>query len=375
MQPLPTARSFFRRSSRYAKAFLWLLKQQFKASPGAFVLTILSGLANRLGSIVVFITTVKCGLWLLKPESVPKPVAQLFGNVAGSSEFIGGLLIIPTIVVVCVALSGVVYSKVRMRVVARCGDAIAVEDGRRKIVAEAEALSGRERPPQAVRSLVTLLLDDWAALYRLQGNLIKLIVVISTFLIAVGLAAFIDPIVTAVVVSLAIIVAVVIVWRQHGASYVLTEERAQRRIMGAERTAELVEKVDRALASSADISALEDSIRRRHRDVMADYQLRERGDTVSRLAIDIGMGVMIFVILGTLYLREMSMNATQIAYVLILLVVLRFVMAQVRGIAQHAMALSKDYRCLVAIAGLASANGGRPAFHDVVLDDDGESRL
>src|SRR5690606_17502668 len=149
LQPLPTALSFLRRSARYVATFGWLLRQQFLAAPWLLVVTIGSGLAHRLGNIVVLFATVKCALWLLKPDVLPRPIATLFGSFVGTPEFVALLLIIPPILVVCAAVAGIVFAKSRIEVIVRCGDAIALAEARRRI---GEAAT-RETTPQTAQDM------------------------------------------------------------------------------------------------------------------------------------------------------------------------------------------------------------------------------
>ena len=371
MLPLPSALSLFRRTTRYARSFWWLLVQQYKAAPGAFVVTLLTGLLNKLGSVVVFIVTVKCSLWLLKPESIPTRVADFMGAFKGSTEFVGLLLALPPFVVISVALAGVLFARARMRVVVYAGDAIALAEGRKRIAEHStERAKAVPRAPRFAEALTAEILDDWSALYRLQGNLIKLIVLVLTVGTAVLLAAYIDPIVTGVVMLFALCVSGFIVWRQHESSYSLNSERAQQRIETAERSADISKEIKQSLDQPSQLSGLEDAIRRHHRTVMAMYRTRERTDSLSRLGLDVAQSVMLFVMMLAIYIRDVAMNASEIAYALILLVVLRFAMSQVRAIVQTAMSLSKDYRRLVAIAGLAATGQAAASFHDDLLSDD-----
>jgi hypothetical protein len=335
-----------------------------------FVLTILSGLISRLGTILIFMATVKCALWLLKPEAIPHRVVHIVDRFIGHSEFVGMLLLVPPVLAVCVAIASVVYAKARMRVVIACGDGIAITEGRKRVAAQAENFAGRQRPPEVARALMSEALVDWNALYRLQVNLLKLVVLAVTFAMAVLFGAMIDPFVTGIVIGLSLLIAGAIVWRQHESSYVLSEDAARRRIKGAERNAEFIKKLDRAIDAPGEATSLSEDISRHHRAFMADFAARDRSDTVSRLGLDFAQGLMLFVMLVALYFRGLAMSASEVAYAVILLVLLRFSMSVVRAIASHAMALSRDYRRLVIIAGYAGGSFKKSAFANVVDEDD-----
>ncbi|HEX2841171.1 hypothetical protein [Hyphomicrobium sp.] len=351
MQPVPTVLSTLRRSSRYLSTFGWLLRHQIRSAKWQLLAAVAFGVASRLGSIVVLMATIKCALWLLKPETMPGLLTTHFPQLVATPAFVIFLICIPSILLLLASVASNLHTRLRTQVAAKCGTTIALEQSSRLFGTQA-ADGDASKLAAKFSSDMT---QDWSALCKAQTNLIKAMVAGATFTMAIVLGAAIDPLVTGVVVLIAISIATGLVWKQHENSYVLTAEQAQLKIRTLDSNASLISEMSHAISSGRHALSLENAVARRHADIIAEHWLKDRNESAASLFLDIGNGVVVLVMLSTLYFRGHSMSATDIAHAVLLMFALRFAMSQARAVSTHAFALSKDYRRLVLLAAPVAA--------------------
>ncbi len=356
VQPIPTVLSALTRSSRYLSTFGWLMRHQFQSAKWQLVGAVACGVAGRLGSILVLMATIKCALWLLKPETMPSLLTTHFPHLIATPAFVMFLICIPSILLMLASLANAIHIRLRIQVAAKCGTTIALEQASKIFRTQATAADAKTLAVKFSSEMT----QDWAALHKAQTNLIKAMVAAAAFAMAIALGAAIDPLVTGIVVLIAVSIATALVWRQHESTYILTAEQARLKIRTLDRNDYLISQLSSAIGNGYRGASLETAVARRHADIIAEHWLKDRSDSAASLFLDVGNGVVVLVMLSTLYFRGHSMNATDIAHAVLLMFALRFAMSQARAVSTYAFALSKDYRRLVMLA--APRATGRP-FH------------
>ncbi|MEZ5922802.1 MAG: hypothetical protein R3D57_00285 [Hyphomicrobiaceae bacterium] len=346
-----SARSTIERGARYLRTYWWLWQQQAIAGRRLFLLAVFFGLVSRFGHLIVLVVSMKCALWLLRPNTLPAAMTGVLPGGADSPLVVPILFSMPATVMFGALLTQHLHTRFADRhksefafqlafrsIEGRFAEGIpSAEAKRRQLLAAAGGLA---------RQFERLL----ARLVRVEANVLSIIIQSASLIMAMLLGLYLDPIVTAVMLSMGLIAAIVFVSLRHGHFQRLMKEREALQREQVEARKSLLEGLADRLSAPHDSDALKE-VASSYDRVARGRRMKEVGfRTVSNLLISAGQAVLILGLLLAIYLRGAPKDAHEIAMAIVLLLVLRGALGLIRGISVSAVALSRDYVMLVELA-------------------------
>lgn len=323
-----------------------------EAALGPFCLAIASGIVSRLGTVIVFICTIKSAHWLLEPTSVPAPIAVIVSN--APNFFLIAALITPSILMFGVGAAGILHEKFRSEAAFRCANLLALLEAKYTLASPAVHF-GAATKDHDLDNIATQLSSHFPQLYRAQLNLIKLAVVLATLAAVALLALILDPLVTLIVMAMAGLTVAVLIWNRHGATHSASNQHSEIKARGAEFAKRLASAIKEYAVTPSNFLSLAEIIEQENREMFLKYYATsERTTNLSKLAMDFGQGLLLFILILTVYLRGHTLNSGAVAHVIILIIVLRFALGQIRHFTTNTLALSKDYPRLVKLSRLSN---------------------
>jgi len=334
------------RGVRYVSTFWWLLRNQWASGRWLFMGVMVSGLVQRLGEIIVMIATVKCISWLFKPHSIPNIVQTLIPLDPQGAGFHSLMLIIPASFVMVLTIGGLAFEKFQTVLITRCADRIATAELQARM--QGLAQSGTAPPPDQAQLLVDGFNESRSKLLKIQRKFINLLVAGCALATAVLIGGVIQPMVTVLVALVGLLFVIFVIWNRHSKTPVLSAESKFRRQRHDERSAELKQMMLTAPLDETRQGAVLALVDTQHKDVLADHADDERHQRASRVVMDMAQAALILLLMGSLlFVPHEEVNTQQVAMLMILALIMRFAMSQIRNISRLALQLSDDYGKLV----------------------------
>jgi len=347
LKQLPSQLSPLRRALRYVSTFRWLAQHQLEAAPWPTLLALGTGVVSRLGTVAVFAATIKSAHWLLMPRPIP---AWISSAVPAAHDVVVALaLVVPSLAMLCVATATVLHRKHLREAAFRCVKAWLGTQAQRSVESAFSSHANEAVPGHVARILASDITTDFSLFYRAQINLLRLAVVAITLFVAAFIGLAIDPLVTSIVFAVAGLLVAGVVWTRHQAAHGVKRIQERARQSNATLTQELTDQFS-APAESRSLASLLETVDRHSNELLARSAAAGRNDSISKFAIDVGQCLLLFVLMLVIYMRGSQLDATAVANILILVIVLRFAMGQVRHFAGIALDLSKDYPMLAAFS-------------------------
>lgn len=324
------------------------MRQQLASGPFLLAGVIVTGLVKRLGEIVAMIATVKCISWIFKPDSVPPALTAILQLDPHGAAFHTILLTVPACLVVASTLGGLLFEKFLTLMSTRCSDRIAMDDlqSRMQVLADAHL----ETRTQMVDDVVLQFAVTQAKLVKIQRTFTTLLVSTTALLMAIAIGSAIQPVVTAAIAVAGVLLLVFVIWTRHETGQAIKTGSLERKIRGINRRRELREMLAASRLDGQGQQEVLALIKSQHRDVLADYSGRDRQQRAPHILLDVAQaGLLLLLMLSLLFIPRDEVHPQHVAMLMILALVMRFAMAQIRAMSRAAIQLSNDYAMLVGL--------------------------
>lgn len=314
MQPI---RQLGQRMLRYADTIGWLLVHQIRSGPWLYIVTLVTGITSKLGNIIVLAITIKCAHWLLIPTEVPEKIRILFSSIPN------GLLIscimAPGITMIAVSIGTAIHAKL-----ARTTSFITAK----KIIIDQDRISSTEdRQKDTVNNLPYY----FPRIYKASTSLLQLTILATTITCVAAVGWILNPWVTVTI----FVIAMPLV-----AALILSRHRTQTKLAAPIDLNLAVSNEEKLEVKNS--SSIEQSVEA----IFNKHSTRDRTNSSSRLVIDVGQGLLLFVLMIALHTEVTTTDANAISNAIILIILMRFAVAQLKTLSTQALALSGFYHVI-----------------------------
>jgi ABC-type multidrug transport system fused ATPase/permease subunit len=339
--------SIWQRSRRYLSTVLWLVRSMLVTDGRGFITSIVSGVIKRISDIAVLIITLKCVVWLLNPETVPEFVSRSVPFDASSAHFAVALLLVPSSIAFMSAWVAKLHERAIIDLSMNCAETIVT----RLVDAELAVDQPLDSKPSVLKKksamLARLCQSNQRLLIRTQRTLINMFVSLFALLAVVCLGLTINPVVTLSLISAAVVMSAVLIWFRHQSGRDIQARAGEVSERSKDRLLQLEGAIRHALSDPSQRHRVAEHIAQRQNEMVRDAQLSQVSQTNMRFALDLVQAGLLFLMMALLVQSAAEITPQKLAMVVILVMLLRFALTQIRVISTHAIRLSQDYPKLV----------------------------
>ena len=346
------------RLGRYLKTCLWLLRQNLIISRTKTFISLVVGIVARMGPLVGYLVAIRCAVWILAPETLPEAYANLFSPLKSYGLYQAPLVVFPLLTFAISALA----QRINYRITLDLKTGLAEMMARRytsKFASKelptfdpGEDVAENVRKRQAnvdAKKLTTEYRTCHSRVYRSEANFLNLLLSAMTLVLALLAGLVISPYIIGPMMSAAVGLALVVIWRRHAGAQNLEQRRVSNRETELAIFAAAQEKAKGYFVDGYKRNDIDNLLSPLAAPIAQNYEEREEFRSTSSLAISIGQSAIIVVFLLVLAQNPEAFRS-QLGQLVIAILLIRFSFAAIQTASTAAVSLSQDYPFIVELS-------------------------